>query len=392
MKVELPQSRSEHLRKSVLIVEDQRLVAADLAVQLRNFGYKVVGQAVNGAEAVAKARELTPDLVMMDIHLGGAFDGAEAARRIRAESRCAILFLTAYSDEETLERAKLAEPSGYLVKPVTPAELRCAVEVALHKSGLEQRRSEGDAEAFGEQLAGVRRRVHELEHAYSELESFRASLTHDLRNPLQVIRGATEMLERMHGEQLSATGRAFLGQVGSAADRMMERLEALLEHAQANHGELERTEFSLSRLVEEVWAELAPLAPRARCVVQPDLTVYADRALLRRVLENLLSNAIKFSVAREQPKIEFGAAPDLESPYYYVRDNGLGFDMRVAEGQLFVPYGRLHPSGEYPGTGLGLAGSRRILERHGGKIWAHAVPNEGATFCFVLPTESGATR
>lgn len=382
--------QAPELAKSVLVVEDQRLVAADLAVQLRSFGYRVVGLAASGAEAVRKAEQLAPDLVLMDIHLEGEMDGTEAARRIRQVSNCAIVFLTAYSDVETLERAKLAEPGGYVVKPATPVELRCAVEVALYKQSSERQRSDTSARAFGEQLDEVRMRVQQLEQAYRELETFSSSLTHDLRNPLQVITGATDMLERTQGEYLSDMGRVFLGQVGSAADRMMERLGSLLEHARATRAELDLRELSLSDLATEVWAELSPAAPRASCTVEAGLKVWADPSLIRRVLENLLTNAIKFTAVRERPSIEVGSAADGEQVCLFVRDNGVGFDMRQAEGRLFTPYGRLHQSADFNGTGLGLSGSRRIVERHGGRMWACGVPNNGATFFFTLPDSHGA--
>ncbi|MDB4987655.1 MAG: response regulator receiver sensor signal transduction histidine kinase [Myxococcaceae bacterium] len=370
---------------TVLIVEDQRLVAADLAMQLRSFGYRVVGFATSGAEAISKARELDPHVVLMDIHLEGEMDGTEAARTIRASSRCAIVFLTAFSDVATLERAKLAEPGGYVVKPASPVELRCAVEVALYKQLSESRRSEDEARGFTVQLDSVRGRVAELESAYRELESFSASMTHDLRNPLQVIAGAAEMLERTQAEQMTAVGRVFLGQVGAAADRMMERLTSLLDLARANRAELTLSHFDLAALAGEIWEELRGELPRGCCVISPSLPVQADRGLLRRVLENLLSNAVKFSSRQDQPVIEIGRADDGTKPCYFVRDHGIGFAMSEAEGRLFTPYGRLHERAEFAGTGLGLAGARRIIERHGGEMWAYSVEGQGATFFFSLP-------
>jgi CheY-like chemotaxis protein len=278
----------EHDGATILLVEDQRLAAADLAVQLKSFGYRIVGFATTGVEAIAKARELEPNLVLMDIHLEGEMDGTEAASRIRESSRCAIVFLTAFADLATLERAKLAEPGGYVVKPASPVELRCAVEVALHKQRSESRRAADDARSFGDQLDAVRVRVAELDTAYRELEAFSSNLTHDLRSPLQVITGATEMLQRSQGEQLTPVARLFLGQVGAAAERMMERLGSLLELARANGAELNLRQFSLSELANEVWSELSVSAPLTVCTVHEDMVVRADRALLRRVLENLI--------------------------------------------------------------------------------------------------------
>ncbi|MET0339925.1 MAG: response regulator [Polyangiales bacterium] len=369
---------------AILVVEDQRLIAADLAIQLKSFGFRVVGFATSGPEAIAKAKELNPDVVLMDINLEGEMDGTEAARQIRAGSSCAIVFLTAFSDVQTLERAKLAEPGGYIIKPASAVELRCAVEVALYKQQSESKRQEDDARSFRDELDRVRGRVGELEDAYKELETFGASLTHDLRNPLQVISGATEMLEKTQGQQLTDVGRMFLAQVGSAAERMMDQLESLLDLARANRAELNLSAFNLSALSSEVWAQLGSKST-ASCTIAPDMPVRADRELMRRVLENLLSNALKFTSKRKNPVIEVGVNRDAQQVCYFVRDNGVGFSMEAAETVLFKPYGRLHEAGDYAGTGLGLAGARRIVERHGGMMWAYGVPDIGATVFFTLP-------
>ncbi len=371
---------------SVLIVEDQRLVAADLAMQLRGFGYRIAGFAVSGPEAIAKARELKPSAVLMDINLEGTMDGTEAARQIRDQSDCAIVFLTAFSDVASLERAKLAEPGGYVVKPASPVELRAALEVALHKQRSERERACADATAFHDQLAQVQRRVAELEHAYVELEATSASLTHDLRNPLQVIAGATEMIERTQSEQLTQVGRVFLSQVAAAADRMMNSLNGLLEHARQNAAELTLAELDLTSLTREVWHELATHSPKARCEVAEGMKARGERELLRRVLENLLSNALKFTANRTTPLIEVGVSEDQRQRCFFVRDNGVGFPNSMAEGKLFRPYGRLHDPQAFAGNGLGLAGARRIVERHGGSMWAHGLEGQGATFYFTLPS------
>ena len=387
MQSHFPKRSRESGGASILVVEDQRLIAADLAIQLKSFGFRVVGFATSGTEAIAKAKELDPDVVLMDINLEGEMDGTEAARQIRASSSCAIVFLTAFSDVQTLERAKLAEPGGYVIKPASAVELRCAVEVALYKQQSESKRQEDEARAFAQQLESVRARVAELEGAYKELESFGASLTHDLRNPLQVITGATEMIERTQGQQMTDVGRMFLTQVGSAAERMMDQLGSLLDLARANRADLNVTSFDLSALAREVWAELSASAPNATCEIAPSMPVHGDRQLLRRVLENLISNGLKFSSRRPRPLLEIGVAEDAQQTCYFVRDNGVGFSMEGAEGVLFKPYGRLHERGEFSGTGLGLAGARRIIERHGGKMWAYGVPDVGATIFFTLPPQ-----
>lgn len=370
---------------SILIVEDQRLVAADLALQLRGFGYSIAGFAVSGPEAIAKVAELSPSLVLMDIHLEGTMDGTEAALQIRSQSDCAIVYLTAFSDLATLERAKLAEPGGYVVKPASPVELRAAIEVALYKQTSQRDRASAESVAFQEQLASVQQRVAELEQAYVELEATSASLTHDLRNPLQVIAGATDMIERTQADQLTQVGRMFLNQVSAAADRMMNSLNGLLEHARQNAGELTMVELDITELAREVWQELSRRSPRARCEISEHLMARGERQLVRRVLENLLSNALKFSSNRPAPKIEVGRAEEARAVCLFVRDNGVGFPDSLAEGKLFRPYGRLHDPQAFAGNGLGLAGARRIVERHGGSMWARGVEGQGATFYFTLP-------
>ncbi|HOX56846.1 MAG TPA: PAS domain-containing protein [Candidatus Paceibacterota bacterium] len=231
----------------------------------------------------------------------------------------------------------------------------------------------------------VRERTAELEATNQELEAFAYSVSHDLRAPLRAIRGFSEVLLDRHLGQLDEEGRDFLRRACHASQRMDRLIEDLLKLSRVGRSELRWQRVNLSALAETVAAELRRAEPgrAAQFIIQPNLQAEGDERLLKVLLDNLLGNAWKFT--RQQPgaRIEFGVSLQPE-PAYFVRDNGVGFDMAHAS-KLFGVFQRLHPAGEFPGTGIGLATVQRIIKRHRGRVWATGVANQGATFYFVLP-------
>lgn len=220
----------------------------------------------------------------------------------------------------------------------------------------------------------------------AEQEALRYALSHDLRAPLRVIDGFTRIVKEDYGRHLDRLGQDHLDRVLAASARMNGMIDAVLAQAQLASGPLQRHTVALSELVSDVAAELSTLhnaVPPVEWVVQPGLHALADATLVRRVLENLLGNALKYSAKVAQPRVEFGCMPATNPPVFFVRDNGAGFDMQHAD-KLFGMFQRLHSAKEFEGTGVGLAGVRQIIRRHGGRVWAEAKPGQGACFYFTL--------
>lgn len=230
----------------------------------------------------------------------------------------------------------------------------------------------------------VRERTRQLELANHELESFSYSVSHDLRAPLRSIRGFSEVLLERYSPQLDARGQEFLKRACDSCAHMDHLIEDLLKLSRVNRSELQPERVSLSAMASEILEELRKAEPgrEAHLVIAPDVTVWGDGRLLRLAMENLLSNAWKFTRKQSHPKIEFGVLTEPE-PAFFVKDNGAGFDMAYAS-KLFGVFQRLHSSSQFPGTGVGLATVQRVIRRHGGRVWAHAELNQGASFYFTL--------
>ncbi len=231
----------------------------------------------------------------------------------------------------------------------------------------------------------VAARTEELSLANRELESFAYTVSHDLRAPLRTINGFGNMLVEHYGAQLDADGQRYLNRVREGAHRMGEIIDTLLKFSRASKGQLSSTRVNLSALARGITTELARSEPHRNVdiVIAEEMTATGDRVLLGIALENLLGNAWKFTSARDQPRIEFGVRYGHGNPTFFVRDNGVGFDMQRAA-RLFTPFNRLDSAVGFSGTGIGLATVQRIITRHDGRIWVESAPGAGATFYFTL--------
>jgi light-regulated signal transduction histidine kinase (bacteriophytochrome) len=370
----------------IMIVEDERVLALDLAETLDELGYTVAGMASRGDEAVELARQVNPHLILMDVRLDGDVDGISAAETIRDEHDVPVVFVTAHADDDTLRRATSLDAAAYLVKPFKAPDLRCVIEIALHKHAADVRLREN--ERWLEQT--LQQRTAALEAANRELEAFNYSVAHDLRAPLRGIDSFSQLLIERYSQRLDQEGLAYLNRVRAAAARMSQLIDALLSLAQVGRGELQPIDLDFSRLVQSVTNELAAANPdrNVPMVIAPGMRAYADPRLLRIVVANLLENAWKFTARRQRPAVEVGPVQSTALPTYFVRDNGAGFDPGYAS-RLFGAFQRLHPDRDFPGTGIGLAIVQRVITRHGGTVWADSRPDQGATFYFTLPRKSG---
>jgi len=251
-------------------------------------------------------------------------------------------------------------------------------ELQQHAKILEQR----VAERTGE----LEKRAAELQAANGELDAFAYSVSHDLRAPLRSIDGFSQVLLEDYAAQLGDAGRDSLQRVRAASQRMATLIDDLLKLARVTRAEMRTEQIDLSGMAREVVAEIERTTTGERqveFVIAPGLEAQGDSRLLRVVLDNLLRNGWKYTGKRAQPRVEFTAQDENGDRVFVIKDNGAGFDMRYAD-KLFGVFQRLHSAAEFEGTGVGLATVRRIINRHGGRIWAEGVVDQGATFYFTL--------
>ena len=230
----------------------------------------------------------------------------------------------------------------------------------------------------------VAERTRTIESSLRDLEAFNAMASHDLRAPLAVIQGSCDLLLRQ-GLALPDAATANLQRIQRSVTHMTALVNDLLTLAQVGHASLTRAPVDLSAMAQEIVEQLRRSAPErdVKVTIAPGLTCVADPDLMRAVLGNLLGNAWKYSARTPHATIDMGVVGEPERHVFFVRDNGAGFDMKDAH-RLFAPFERLHSSKDFAGTGIGLAGTQRIIDRHEGQIWAEGVVGQGATFFFEL--------
>jgi signal transduction histidine kinase len=369
----------------VLVVEDQpdlnRFVCDCLASEHR------VESAFDGKEGLAKALALRPDLIITDVMMP-VMSGDELVAALRAEPAMAtvpILLLSARNDEPLKVKLLRLGARDYLTKPFAVEELRArAANLVSLKQGEDHRlRMSGELAARNASLEQLASR---LWAANAELDAFSYSVSHDLRAPLRHIDGFAQALLEDEGERLSAQGLQNLNVVRAASQRMAHLIDDLLGLSRLTRADLRHEVVDLTALCQTIVAELRAAEPerQVEVAVEPGLSALGDARLLRVALDNLIRNAWKFTSRRPSARIEIGRDRDATEATFFVRDDGAGFDMAYAS-QLFGAFQRLHPVSQFDGTGIGLATVRRVISRHGGRIWAIGAVNQGATFTFTLP-------
>jgi signal transduction histidine kinase len=281
-----------------------------------------------------------------------------------------VIVLTGSESEEEEAAAMRAGAQDYLVKRGSGGLLPRAIRHAVERQRL---------------AAALQLSNEELQAANRELEAFTYTVSHDLRAPLRAIDGFSAMLAEDFGRLLPPQGLEYIQHVRAAARKMNEMVTALLALSLLGSADVERGAVNMEHLLRECLEELAPEIDARKVQIEvgalPDCQ--ANRPLLGQALTNLLSNALKYSRGRDPARIEIGSERLDGETVYSVRDNGVGFDMKHA-GKLFGVFERLHSEKDFAGTGVGLAIVRRIVHRHGGRVWAEAAPGQGATFRFTL--------
>jgi signal transduction histidine kinase len=348
----------------IMVVEDEGIVAWHLAQRLQEMGHIVPAVVSSGREAVRQATTIQPDLILMDIHLQGEMDGIEAAAQIRAHCDIPIVYLTAYADEATLDRAKITGPFGYLLKPFEERELHATTEMALFRHRMEKAMHQQRAE-------------------------FLAMLTHDIRNPLSVILGYAEMLsEQMNASGLTNTAEMF-GTMKSnvLAVHSLVTNYLYLSNREAGHLHLVRKPLAINDVLQQVGRRYAAEAQRRKHRLEVSLTerlplVDGNPEALERVFANLLDNAMKFM--REQGIVRVGSRCSLDEVIVTVSDTGPG----IAPEELplvFEKYRRASNDQFRSGSGLGLFIVQELVREHRGRVEVSSILGQGTCFTVYLP-------
>lgn len=352
--------------------------------------------ATNGNDALKLALNTDIDLIILDVQMP-EMDGFEVAQILKLNKKTKdipIIFASAEKKERQSVMKGFEEGAvDYLSKPLDPelttAKVSVLLKIQLQKKELiEKNQWLEKADAQIKQLnADLQKNLYQLEEVNKELESFSYSVSHDLRAPVRALVGFSRMLEESYNDTLDDEAKRMLGVIHKNAVKMGSLIDDLLEFSKMGRQEVRKSAVNIADVVKDVVSDITDANHyAAKVLINELLPSYADRALITQVWINLISNAFKYSAQKENPVIEIGSHRDSEYIVYYVKDNGAGFNMDYAE-KLFGVFQRLHKASDFEGTGVGLAIVHRIITRHGGRVWADAKVNEGATFFFTLPID-----
>lgn len=360
----------------ILIVDDEITQMKALCNTLRDEGYATTGFS-SPKQALAALQNHQFDLLLTDLMMP-EMDGITLLRAaLEIDSHLVGVMMTGHGTVETAVQAMKTGALDYILKPF---DLTVVLPVLSRALAMRRLRMENAALA-----KRVQDHAAELEFANKELEAFSYSVSHDLRAPLRSVGGFSKLL--LEGQShFSEREKQLLQKVCSSAQLMNELIDGLLNLSRSGRQPLAKQPTSLTLLVRQVLDELSKEREGRQVEVHvaelPDCV--GDRLLLKQVFVNLLANAFKFTRGKENAMIEIGCQKQHSKNIYFVRDNGAGFDMEYAN-KLFGVFQRLHNREQFEGTGIGLSIVQRIIHRHGGKIWAEAEVNKGATFYFTLP-------
>ena len=381
-------------RPTILLVDDNKSNIFALERLLDN-GDRIFVSAANGNEALRIALNDTVDLIILDVQMP-EMDGFEVAQILKSSKKTRdipIIFASAIKkDHQFIVKGFEEGAIDYLSKPLDPEITKAKVSVFLQlqlqkKELIEKNKSLLVAKEEIKQLnSELQKNVVQLKSTNAELETFSYSVSHDLKAPLRAISGYSKILDDKYKLQLDEEARRLLGKIQKNAYKMSNLISSLLEFSKIGKKEVAKTELDMNELVNKLIEDINGFNPAKAVIEVQDLfPACADRQLLTNVWTNLISNAIKYSSKKSAPQVTIGCTKTDEEVIYFVKDNGIGFDMEYA-GKLFGVFERLHGN-EFEGSGIGLAIVQRIIMGHNGRVWAEGVEGEGSTFYFSLPRE-----
>lgn len=319
------------------------------------------------------------DVILLDLTLPDS-DGLETFARVHDHApQVPIVVMSGLEDERLAVEAVQQGAQDYLVKGRVDSNLlKRSILYAVGRKQVELK-----VERLNRELE---RGLADIQAVNKELEAFSYSVSHDLRAPLRAIDGFSQILLEDHREGLNKEGRRILDVIRDNAGRMERLIDDLLTFSRLGRKEIKKTRINMEKFTKDILEEFRGVSPEGRLKIKINALpfAYADSSLIHEVLVNFLSNAIKFSKNEKSSVIEVGAKRGEDENIYYVKDNGVGFDMKYSD-KLFGVFQRLHGQEEFKGTGVGLALVQRIIHKHGGRVWAEGKVNKGATFHFTLP-------
>ncbi|HIK18686.1 MAG TPA: response regulator [Leptolyngbyaceae cyanobacterium M33_DOE_097] len=370
------QLEQNHLPKNVkadiLIVDDTPDNLRVLSAMLTNQGYEV-RKALNGQRAISSVQLEPPNLILLDIKMPG-MDGYEVCRNLKASyptCEVPIIFISALDD--ALDKVKAFASGGvdYITKPFQEAEVLARIEHQLRIQELQHQLVEQNKE---------------LLRSNRDLEQFAYVVSHDLQQPLQSVTGFVKLLQLKYGCSLDEVAQDYLNRIFATGNRMQKLIQDLLAYSQIDKQEQMLENIDCNEVLNQVLDNLQEAIVTKQATITHDSlpTVQGDETQLIQLFQNLISNALKFIPEHTNPSIHISATAQKNQWHLGVRDNGIGIKPEHLE-KIFEIFQRIHSTQTYPGTGIGLATCKKIVERHHGKIWVESQFGAGTTFYFSLP-------
>jgi two-component system sensor histidine kinase/response regulator len=369
-----------------MVVDDMPANLGVMAGELERRHYAVV-VAQGGEEAIQRAALVRPDLILLDVLMPG-IDGFETCRRLKAAEATRdipVIFMTALSDTAQKLTGFEVGAVDYVTKPLDGAEVLARVQTQISLAAMRRALTERNAQ-LAQEVAVREQAQAALQRSNAELEQLAYVASHDMQEPLRMIASYLQLVEQRYVDKLDDDGREFIGYAVDGAKRMQGLINDLLTYSRVGTKARPFEPVSLAAVAATALSHLrvAVAESGARVELGELPQVQGDAPQLVQLLQNLVGNAIKFRGA-EPPLVRLDARP--EGPAWWhlrVSDNGIGIEPAYFE-RVFVLFQRLHSRSAYPGTGIGLALCKRIVERHGGRIWVESQPGQGAAFHFTLP-------